>query len=234
MKVGFLTTTQIENDTRTLLAVYEQQFGKITTPPIDVEGIIESLFQLDLRFDDLRSSLGPDVLGATWIAEREIRVDESLDPTADPRKEGRYRFTLGHEIGHWRLHRPILEARANQGTLFSAAPEPSIVCRSSSKDPMEWQADSYSGYLLMPETMVRDKWLEICGGNEPYCAADEIMARQTRWTLAEDRTPVVGISREMAEVFKVSGQAMQIRLIGLGLIQTAPGNDGLFDVNQAF
>jgi hypothetical protein len=88
IKVPYLTVSQIENDTCLLLNEFEQCFGKITAPPINVEGIIESLFQLDLRFADLKSSLGDDVLGATWILEREVRVEETLDPTVDERKEG--------------------------------------------------------------------------------------------------------------------------------------------------
>lgn len=228
MKVPYLTTSHIENDTRLLLAEYEQQFGKIAGPPIDVEGIIESLFQLDLRFADLRSSLGQDVLGATWIDEREIRVDETLDPTLDPKKEGRYRFTLGHEIGHWRLHRPLLEARAMQSNLFSAVHEPAIVCRSSSKEPQEWQADVYAGFLLMPEALVREQWQNLYDATEPYFAADEIETIQARWSLAENNTPTVSIARKLAQVFNVSGQAMQIRLIGLSLIRTRQAQPQLF------
>lgn len=228
MKVPYLTVSQIESDTRLLLAEYGQRFNPISAPPVDVEGIIESLFQLDLRFADLKSSLGRDVLGATWIVEREVRVDETLDPTMDERKEGRYRFTLGHEAGHWRLHRPLLEAKAKQGNLFGAVSEPAIVCRSSSKEPQEWQADVYSGFLLMPEPLVREQWEKASGGTDPYFAADEIEALQARWSLAENNTPTVGIARELAQVFKVSGQAMQIRLIGLGLIHTRHAQPQLF------
>jgi hypothetical protein len=228
MKVAYLTTSQIENDTRLLLAEYEQQFGRITRPPVDVEGIIESLFQLDLRFADLRSSLGQDVLGATWIDEREVRVDETLDPTLDPKKEGRYRFTLGHEIGHWRLHRPSLEARAMQGSLFNAVHKPAIVCRSSGREPQEWQADVYAGFLLMPQTLVHEQWRNLYDKAEPYFAADEIETIQARWSLAENNTPTVSIARRLAQVFNVSGQAMQIRLIGLGLIRTRQAQPQLF------
>ncbi|MBK8008612.1 MAG: ImmA/IrrE family metallo-endopeptidase [Rhizobiales bacterium] len=32
-------------------------------------------------------------------------IDDSLDPEENPSMLGRYRFTLAHEIGHWRLHR---------------------------------------------------------------------------------------------------------------------------------
>ncbi len=230
MKVPFLTPQSIERSTLSLIAAYENSFGKIVSPPIPVEEIIECHLQLDFRFEDLKSSFGSDdVLGATWIAERKVRVDESLDPTVHPAKEGRYRFTLGHEAGHWELHRPVLEAHAGQGVLFASETPPPVVCRTSaSKEPMEWQADTFAGYLLMPEEMVRRIWREVFGSTEPYVAVAEIAARTAAWSLAEDRTPTVTIAREMAEVFKVSGQAMQIRLIGLGLIRTQAPPPSLF------
>jgi Zn-dependent peptidase ImmA (M78 family) len=143
-------------------------------------------------------------------------------------KRGRYRFTLGHEVGHWGLHRPLLEAKANQANLFGAVREPAIVCRSSSKEPQEWQADVYSGLMLMPKPLIREQWERAVGSMEPYFAADEIEALQTRWSLAENNTPTVSIARELAQVFKVSGQAMQIRLIGLGLIRIQNPEQQLF------
>jgi hypothetical protein len=51
-----------------------------------------------------RGGLGtePDIFGAIWLETGEIIIDESLDPEVRPAIEGRYRFTLGHEGGHWR------------------------------------------------------------------------------------------------------------------------------------
>ncbi len=231
MKVPFLTSQSIERSALGLIAAYEQSFGQIASPPIPIEEIIECHLQLDLRPDNLKSAFGcDDVLGATWIAERKVRVDESLDPTVYPAKEGRYRFTLGHEAGHWELHRPLLEAYADQGVLFASETQPPVVCRTSaSKEPMEWQADTFAGYLLMPEEMVRRVWREKFGSTDPYLAAAEIAAKSAAWSLGEDRAPTVAVAREMAEVFKVSGQAMQIRLIGLGLIRTQAPPPSLFN-----
>jgi hypothetical protein len=64
-----------------------------------------------------------------WAAERRVRVDSSLDPAEFPAKEGRYRFTVGHEVGHWQLHRHLFLANACQDSLFEAPSEPSVVCR---------------------------------------------------------------------------------------------------------
>jgi len=49
-----------------------------------------------------------------------------------------------------------------------------------------------------------------------------------RWGLAEDKRPTVDIARALAREFRVSGQAMQIRLIGLGLIRTEKPAPDLF------
>lgn len=229
MKVPFLTTAQIEKETTNLLIKYDSQFGQIIRPPIDIEGIVESLLKLDCRFDNLQSLLGQDVLGATWISDREVRIDESLDPTLDSKKEGRYRFTLAHEVGHWQLHRPLIEAELLQGNLFESVSGPSIVCRSTAKDPMEWQADAFAGYLLMPELLIHTEWLTYTGDRSACYLLDEREFRSSHWSLGESKAPIVKAAREMAEIFNVSGQAMQIRLIGLGLLQYKTNKPSLFN-----
>jgi len=230
MNIPFLSQAQIENDALSLLAAYGRTFAEIAAPPIPVEEIIECHLNIDFRIENLPKMIGqPDVLGATWIEEQRIYVDESLDPTVFPEKEGRYRFTLSHEVGHWQLHRPYLLARANQGLLFAETKEPSIVCRiQSNRDPIEWQADTFAGYLLMPKEMVRSIWREVRGSTDPYLAVDEMAARSAGWSLAENNRPTIGVARDMARIFKVSGQAMQIRLTGLGLIQTQAAAPALF------
>ncbi|HOY63858.1 MAG TPA: ImmA/IrrE family metallo-endopeptidase, partial [bacterium] len=87
----------------------------------------------------------------------------------------------------------------------------------------------FAGYLLMPEEMIRKSWLEKYGMNEPYVAATEIGRLSTKLGLGEDNTPTVEIAREIAKDFKVSGQAMQIRLIGMGLIQVRDQGPSIFD-----
>jgi Zn-dependent peptidase ImmA (M78 family) len=230
MKVNFLQTEEIETATLRLLAEYGSKFGIVQNPPIPVEEMLECHIELSLDFDDLSKKLGiADVLGATWVQEKWVLIDRSLDPTINPDKEGRYRFTVAHEIGHCELHRNLYLNSLRQSTLFQESPEPSIVCRTRKrKDPMEWQADCFAGYLLMPQDMVFNAWEEIYGNMEPYIAVEEITHLSARWGLAEDKQPTVKIARDLARKFLVSGQAMQIRLIGLGLIKTESPPPGLF------
>jgi hypothetical protein len=230
--VKFLHIDKIEGATLRLLGEYGQKYGVVEEPPIPVEEILEAHLELSLGFDDLVKQLGlSDALGATWVQDRRVLIDQSLDPTDNPTKEGRYRFTVAHEVGHWELHRHLFMENQNQTSLFGRFDKPSIVCRTGSrKEPMEWQADTFSGFLLMPKDMVFKAWESLHGSRTPYIAEDEMADLSAKWGLAEHECPTVHIARELARAFRVSGQAMQIRLIGLGLIKTKQPGPGLFTI----
>ena len=154
------------------------------------------------------------------MEDRQVLVDQSLDPTNHPDKEGRYRFTLGHEVGHWELHRKLCRRNRDQHMLFKDMRAPSIVCRTkSARKPAEWQANTFSACLLMPARMVIRSWERRHGSTYPYKADKEIAEMSKRWRLPEGEQPTVQVARDVAREFHVSGQAMQIRLIGLGLIR---------------
>ena len=231
-KSGFLKPAEIESAASVLLAAYSRRFKVTLAPPVPVDEILESHLGLDLRIDNLLRLTGKrNVLGATWVRQQRVGIDESLDPSLYPAMTGRYRFTLAHEVGHWELHRHLY---SNQEGLFTAETQPSIICRSDDKlDPKEWQANQFAGYLLMPHAMVVQAWQDRRGNLEPYDAANEIAELSDRWSLKDAETPTVEIARELAQQFSVSGQAMQIRLVGMGLIATGKSQPSLFCVEPA-
>ena len=100
-------------------------------PPVPVEEYPRKHLKLTLDFDDLHEKLGiprdgeePEVLGALWAERGEVFIDESLDPDEHPEREGRYRFTLAHEIGHWCLHKNYLASPAQPATDLLAIARP--------------------------------------------------------------------------------------------------------------
>ena len=230
MQVKFLPERHIENAALRVLEEYGKKYHSVSGPPIPVEEMVECLRELDYGFDDLPVILDiPDVLGASWVEDRKVRIDMSLDPVTYPEKKGRYRFTVGHELGHWELHRHLYLAFRGQRTLFKEKPKPSVICRKSTqRQPIEWQANAFSAHLLMPTEMILKAWKARHGDLDPYVAVDEIADLSAKWSLNEDEQPTVKIARELAREFHVSGQAMQIRLIGLGLIRTQAGEGSLF------
>ncbi len=227
----YLPESDIEAEALCLLSEYGRKFGTVTQPPVPVDQILEAHLGLTLDLDDLPALIEQaGVLGATCVQERRILIDQSLDPSVFPAKLGRYRFTVAHELGHWVLHRHAFLEDPAQGRLFDGHLKPAIVCRSGSKERVEWQADCFAGHLLMPKAMVLAAWREAHGSLEPYIAADELADLSARWGLAEDSRPTVKVARDLARQFDVSGQAMQIRLVGLGLVRTTKPEPDLFAV----
>jgi hypothetical protein len=135
LRVPYIADETIERDAEALLAQYAHAKRLEVKPPIAIEDIVEKHLKLRVEFDDLHRLLGvprdesgiPDIFGAIWLETGEIIIDESLDPEERPRAEGRYRFTLAHEGGgHWRLHRPLVQANSGQESLFGDTSRPSI------------------------------------------------------------------------------------------------------------
>jgi hypothetical protein len=106
---------------------------------IDIDFIVENVLHLDLAVIDLKGLLAnPAVLGMTNVEDRRICVDQSLEKIP-----GRFAFTLAHEVGHWQLHRQLLELRQREDTLFDLErlPSPAPLPGRRRKPPVEVQAD---------------------------------------------------------------------------------------------
>jgi len=232
IKVKYLPKQHIEWNAQKLLAEYGDRYGDVVVPPIPVEEILERHLKLTLEIDDLEARLGhPDILGALWAPDKLVAIDESIEPTEHPNKEGRFRYTVGHEIGHWVQHRHYFLENPDQGSLFpKTASKATVICRTSqSKDPIERQADYFSAYLLMPKEMVYAAWEKHRGSLTPYIfnqVARENL-RAMGFVEPDDLLASMAIefvAGEIAPIFRVSAKAMQIRLEELKLVQREGGS----------
>jgi len=199
--VPYLPKEQIEREALSLLDNYFHERGETIQVPVPADEILEAHLGLSLDFDDLQALLGiPDVLGALWTDKHKVFIDQSLDPEAHPEMEGRYNFSVGHEIGHWQLHRWHIGSDDGQIEMFGN-PKLTIICRASqSKENIEWQANYFSSCFLMPRKLVFGAWSDHFGGLKPSAG-----------------TPLHTVACEFAPEFRVSIQAMQIRLETLNL-----------------
>src|SRR3954451_8009598 len=121
--------------------------------PVPVEDVADSAFGLLVRdVDDMGAAPGAPALldgqslsGLLLPARGEIWVNASEARDWPPRR----RFTIGHELGHWVMHR------------FGAA---GVFCRSgaiaeSARPPLprpEEEANAFAAALLMPGHLVRE------------------------------------------------------------------------------
>jgi len=237
-EVPYLSEQTIERDSEMLLAEYNDSLRVPVRPPIPIEDIVEKHLKLRIDLGDLHARLGvprtesePDILGAIWIHERQIFIDEWLDPEEYPSMEGRYRFTLAHEGGgHWRLHRFLAPDPAQIG-LFGGPSEPTVICRTSEyKVRREWQADFHASCLLMPKHLMVEAWRERFGDANPRIlrrknrimlpadAGDEMTTEIQSFEQQGDDEALGEFVRPFADKFKVSKIAMRIRLEKLGLL----------------
>jgi Zn-dependent peptidase ImmA (M78 family) len=246
LKVAYMSDEAIEKDAQALLADYARERGTPIEAPIPIDDIIEKHLKIGIEFDDThrlfgvpRSGIGfdPDILGAIFFDQNRIVIDESLDPDANPAKEGRYRYTTAHEVGHWRLHRGLFGKDPAQTSLLELNAAPSVVCRTSqAKERIEFQADLYASCVLMPRKLVFAAWDEAFPDRkqrvlQPATPIEhpfvEIARFECRIPGAEftetDDQALDSFAKPFAEKFLVSPIAMRIRLERLGLLhRTVP------------
>lgn len=239
MNVPWLSKEHIEKQAASVIATYERVKGISVKPPVPVEMIAEQSLGLQLCYDNLRIKLGiDDVLGATYVKLKRISIDKSLLDD-----EVRLNFTCSHEIGHWVLHRDLVQFAARSGktreaifcrtkdaeAIFCKAKDAeAIFCRT--KDafrPIEWQSDYFASCLLMPEKAVADAWNKTFGP-EPLVLynAKKSMSNGPLYfdPCAENWHLIASTVCRTGGFSNCSKQAMIIRLQELGLlINPVPG-----------
>ena len=191
MEFNQLSHNDIEKEAKQFLATF---FADSDTPhvlPIPIESIAEHYLGYDIEISDEGVFANPMVLGGIIFNEKKIMVNAATEA-----HEGRYSFTLAHEIGHHVLHKAI----------FEAAHSEQMVCREDANKPIEErQADHFAGALLMPAEIVRQLYRDLKIPQRNYSGkAMKAVARRVM--------TAGGFSN-------VSNQAMIVRLRQLGLTQ---------------
>ena len=206
-----LTAAEIEEAADGLNhSYYSSSGGSSIELPIPVEEIAEQHLGYEIEFTDRGIFSNPQLLGGIDLESKTIFVNASVQD-----HDGRYSFTVAHEIGHHILHRESYLASVSEG-------DKSILCREvSNKPPIEIEADRFAAALLMPATVVR-----------------EAMARQKAYR----RIKSVGQARGLAATLiqregfsNVSNTAMVNRLIDLDYVPDSLGyQDGVTTRRRAF
>ncbi len=223
-------------------AVLQDYKPKLLDNPgeLDVEHFLECYAAAEMDYKDLthdQSILGMTVFNNCYIPvyengkEKEIPVDEGTiivdNSLLEKDQLRRGRFTLGHEVSHWILHRRIFMVNKNQLLLFNdleGEKQPLIKCRTTDiesvgkkrlvtdDDWIEWQANCMASALLMPKkafTKAVEGKFKSAGIRDGYYlrGTDCIM------DLWAD-----GLAYDLADIFEVSVTAAKIRLENLEFI----------------
>ena len=117
---SYIPAQKIEDEAMSVLAAYAQKYKEPITAPVPIEEILDCLYDVTIEAAALRAKYQNDDVLAEFLVGRNrkvILIDQTIHPDFNADKEGRYRFTLGHETGHWILHQHLL-ASVNTDNLF--------------------------------------------------------------------------------------------------------------------
>lgn len=207
MSIKWMKSEEIEKEANNLLKSYEKNFNQVLNEEVPLEKMAE--FHLDLFFDydkPKNLNLKKNTLGAIF-PDGKIFINESLVNKSS--SEGRFRFTLAHEIGHWILHQDILNGNSTKdrisslfrkGNVISNKEGRTILCRKGDTSGAEWQANKFAAYLLMPSYLVIPLFDELRKKHE-----------NTKGSLQSK------ITFEIANIFNTSIEATKIHLKQLNL-----------------
>jgi len=136
-------------------------------------------------------------------------------------------FTLAHELGHAILHRSHLVLHRDRGLAFGL--------EKNSRSNLEWQADKFAAYFLMPENEVKKRFIKkyeisilVLDDNSAFFLSGKGLGEFKKKVLdllgfaryISKNAYYNGISfNSLAEDFGVSTEAMAIRLVELELLE---------------
>ena len=198
-----LSDTDIEQVANDLLDDYQNNSQWTLKCPIPVERIAEKHlgYRIEITDDDIYKDA--EILGGIIFADKVIQINGSIED-----HDGRYSFTIAHELGHHCLHKELFQKLGIEPDAHAK------MCRETGEKPLsEQQADTFAAYLLMPSKLVKKAYLKAFGDtNEVFD-----MGYKKRHMLGSIASRVI----ESGGFDNVSLTAMTNRLIGMGLITGA-------------
>ncbi len=187
----------IEKKANELILSYQNESDWSDEMPVPVERIAQSHLGYDIEITDEGLFEDPDFLGGIHFNDKLIQINGSIED-----HDGRFSFTLAHELGHHCLHREAFHE-------MSSANE--IMCRDAGEKPIaERQADLFAAYLLMPKNQVMKAFTKVFGDADTVFEMDF----KKRYMLGSIAKRVI----DSGSFSNVSLTAMTNRLIGMGLI----------------
>ena len=200
----FIESDQIEMLAERTLVDFFGWLKKDLKMPVPTEVLAEQYFGYQIEITDQGLFSDPDYLGGIVFEDNVIKINAVTEF-----HEGRYNFTLAHEIGHHVLHKQVFMQQQR-------IENEKIVCRETGdKLLVEQQADRFAAALLMPKDFVRAAFARADRGSLPLFAPNTRALRSLANSVL-----VIG------KFTNVSNTAMVNRLIDLRLVSGAQYQTG--------
>ncbi|BCL83671.1 ImmA/IrrE family metallo-endopeptidase [Ktedonobacteria bacterium brp13] len=197
----YIPDTEIEACATHLLHQYSRQQKSILTAPVPVEDIIDLGVNLPIVYEPIPDHEGTPVLAKLAVRGQpqptvEIIVNEEKQQFFEDHK-GTQQYSLAHELGHFILHidhgnlYTLLLPDTNEQDVvlcrkFTAAEHEQITHdeRKRIAQRMEFQAERFAAYLLMPQDLLRNACatMDLCQWQNLYQLKDTFQVSITALT----------------------------------------------------
>lgn len=188
-KPDILSKADIENLAESFLLQYGSTYLK-KAQKVDLEYILESKLGLTLDYQIMDKN--NNILGLTAFNDSTLEVFLEDDSkriinvnrgtivintrlAEEEKMQKCFQYTLGHETGHWILHRKNFSEFDGQMDFFDAMNDnkSNLVCAKRDEryilkrtfktdlDWIEWQADYFSSCVIMPKNIFLNKYEEL-------------------------------------------------------------------------
>lgn len=211
-----LSAEQIEAKAHQVISHFAPEILQRPQPTPLRKFIEESSTQFGLLFDDTKdlplTGCGNKILGMFRFRPRTILIDRSIANTP------RATFVLGHEFGHFVLHRNLVLRKEDYTDNEMSDTEHDFVTGKkklkNERDWIEWQANRFSSALILPSHTFTYALIE-------YQMMKEIKLNIGRVYVDESPTNLgllCGITSFLARLFDVTSVGVEYRLAELGLL----------------
>ncbi len=154
MKTSYLTPKEIERRASELIGKYEERYGLISAP-VPVERIAENIVDLVLEWSKIPENTDEIIFAGLNPMKSKVIFNERRKDVYDG-TDGLYNTVLAHEVGHWILHVDAADLGL-QPMLPGTEITSKFIYRSTGPSkPVEWQAHTFMGYLLLPYRLLRN------------------------------------------------------------------------------
>lgn len=210
-----LKKNSIDSKAMTALDTYEYETSKKSQRKINLAEYIrhlKSYYQLEIKYGSYMSNKGKKVLGYYDREKNQILINHSIVGT------NRFRFVLGHELGHFFLHKSLKineqvysdfeDFEFDDKTLFNDENIPD-----DDRKWIEWQANKFSVFLFLPKNLFIAKLYEI--------RKKKGIARYERFYLDNQPTNIREYNdtvSELSRFFEMSISSIKYRVEELKLI----------------
>ena len=211
MKFSHIQDETLETIARNIIGGYDERL-LYKPSPTPIEAIMERAYGLTLDYQHIRNN--GRILGETVFTDAMVAIYDNegegyklihvkagtvlLDLSLlECSTDGRLRFTCAHELAHWVIDKEHFLSLGETAAMTGDAP----IC-SKVGMMLERQANRLAARILMPKCTLKKAYHQAWNGLP--------MRRK-------DASGVKQLARQLADVYQVSKQTMEIRIKELGL-----------------